>query len=564
MARWAEATLDREQMAMFTPTLDAMIPADHPVRLVDEILRALDWSAWEGRYDGRIGQPPIHPRVVASVILYGMSLGQRSSRTLERACGTNIDFMWLASGRAIDHSTICDFRTRFGAELKDVFRQLGRVAMGMGLVRLNQVGLDGTRLKANNSRGATRTVRSLDAEVAALDEQIEQMFAQAQQADVREDELFEPGQSANKLPRELSELSRRQERLREALSAARAKDQARGVGRSKVSGESVAAVSEPKPSAGPAGDAGPSTMPPAECKSSTAPATEPKPSAVPVTDPDSTVQPNKEGGFAPNYTPLATVDGQIGMIVDTEVLTDSNEASQTVATVDRVAESFGSRPEQLLADTAHGSGANLAGLAARGVDAYIPLEQRPDRPDNPAHRADPTQPVAASDWSKLPRDARHKTLDRSAFVYDASGDCYYCPLGHRLAVVTVQDNSRRAGGAVSRVYRCENCVGCPLAEACVKSKTGLRTISRDQYEPLRESMEAKLKTAAGQAAYGRRRWICETVFGAIKGSLGVRQFLLRGLAKVKMEWDWVCTAFNLRKLARAVGAVRIRLAGMMG
>jgi hypothetical protein len=285
---------------------------------------------------------------------------------------------------------------------------------------------------------------------------------------------------------------------------------------------------------------------------------------VPVTDPDATVQPNKEGGFAPNYTPLATVDGQIGMIVDTEVLADSDEGSQTVATVDRVQESFGGKPAQLLADTAHGSGANLAGLADRGVDAYIPIEQRPDRADNPAHRADPTQPVAAGDWPKLPRDARHKTLDRSAFVYDASADCYYCPLGHRVGFVKVQDNSHRDGGVVCRVYRCENCVGCPLAEACVKSKTGLRTISRDQHEPLREAMEAKLTTAAGQAAYARRRWICETVFATIKGALGVRQFLLRGLAKVKIEWDWVCTAFNLRKLVRAIGSLRVRLAGMMG
>lgn len=533
MARWAEATLDRDQMAMFTPTLDSMIPADHPVRLVDEILSALDWSEWEGRYDGRVGQPPIHPRIVASVILYGMSLGMRSSRALERACGNNIDFIWLSIGRVLDHSTICDFRTRFGAELKGLFRQLGRVAMGMGLVRLNQVGLDGTRIKANSSNGSRRTAGSLSRELAALDEQIEQMFAQAEQADVRDNEWFEPGQSANKLPRELSELSRRQARLHEALSAAQAKDVARGVGRREAGAESEKKAGESRAS------------------------------TVPVTDPDSTIQPNKEGGFAPNYTPLATVDGRAGLIVDSAVLADSDEASQTVATVDRVGEAFGQKPEQLLADTAHGSGVNLAGLADRGVDAYIPIEQRPDRSGNPAHRADPTQPVPEGDWAKLPRDARHKTLDRSAFVYDASADCYYCPLGHRLNLQKIQDRDRGTGGPVTRIYRAENCVGCPLATACVKSASGLRTISRDQHEPLREAMEAKLKTPAGQAAYGRRRWICETVFGTIKSVMGVRQFLLRGLAKVKMEWDWVCTAFNLRKMARAVGSLRVRLAGLM-
>ena len=58
--------------------------------------------------------------------------------------------MWLLEGRTIDHSTFCDSRTRFKRELKDLFRQIGRVAMHMGLLRLNQVTLNGTRVKANS------------------------------------------------------------------------------------------------------------------------------------------------------------------------------------------------------------------------------------------------------------------------------------------------------------------------------------------------------------------------------------------------------------------------------
>ena len=40
----------------------------------------------------------------------------------------------------------------------------------------------------------------------------------------------------------------------------------------------------------------------------------------------------------------------------------------------------------------------------------------------------------------------------------------------------------------------------------------------------------------------------EGVFGVLKAVLGLRQFLMRGLANVKTEWCWACTAFNLRKL----------------
>jgi hypothetical protein len=45
---------------------------------------------------------------------------------LEYLCGHNVDFIWLAEGRVIDHTTFCKFRTRFRGPLKDLFRQLGK------------------------------------------------------------------------------------------------------------------------------------------------------------------------------------------------------------------------------------------------------------------------------------------------------------------------------------------------------------------------------------------------------------------------------------------------------
>ena len=62
-----------------------------------------------------------HDRIMAGAILYGLTHGIRSSRRLEWACGNAVDFMWLVEGRTIDHSTFCDFRTKFQRELKDLF-----------------------------------------------------------------------------------------------------------------------------------------------------------------------------------------------------------------------------------------------------------------------------------------------------------------------------------------------------------------------------------------------------------------------------------------------------------
>jgi transposase len=94
---WAKAPLGRGQTLLFYPALDQQIPADHPVRLLDEVLHQMDWSAREGEYNGRIGRPPIPPRVLAGAILCGLMRGIRGSRQLEYLCGNALDFLWLAN-----------------------------------------------------------------------------------------------------------------------------------------------------------------------------------------------------------------------------------------------------------------------------------------------------------------------------------------------------------------------------------------------------------------------------------------------------------------------------------
>ena len=80
-------------------------------------------------------------------------------------------------------------------------------------------------------------------------------------------------------------------------------------------------------------------------------------------------------------------------------------------------------------------------------------------------------------------------------------------------------------------------------------------------------MHAKMETEEGRSTYNRRMHIGETPFAIIKGILEVRRFLLRGLEKVRTEWRWVCTAYNLKKLIAAVVALRAeggKMAGNLG
>ena len=523
MSGWNQAPFPRDQILLFRETLGDRIPPDHSVRLFAEILDGVDWGSWEQHYVLVAGQPPIHPKILAGAILYGLTHGLRSSRRLEWACGHAVDFMWLVEGRTIDHSTFCDFRTKFKRELKDLFRQIGRVAMHLGLISLNQVALDGTRVKANSSPSATVSAKTLEERLRILDEQIEKMLTEADQVDQREKDLFGDSVSVTALPAELADLQKRQERLHKAWEAAQSAD----AKRAKHQGT-------PK-----------------------------RPAKVPVADPDSAMMPNKEGGYAPNFNPVATVDGECGMIVDADVLNEMREAETVLPTVERIESGYGRKPEQFLADSAFATGENLCGLADRKIEAVMPVGSTRMAEENPADRADPTRPVVQEDWAKLPRRAQSgNKLDRAAFVHDVGKDCYYCPMGRELVFVHIKVKGRATcGDSEYRVYRCLSCEGCGLAADCLVGKSKRRTVSHDQHEPLRQEVAARLKTESGRKAYARRAHLAETPNGYIKHVLGLRQFLLRGLDKVRTEWLWACTAFNIKKLVLAMG--KLRAEGML-
>ena len=513
MDYWAKPGLDRQQAMLFYPTLDQSINDDHPVRLLDEILRALDWSAWEQEYNGRHGQPPIPPWVMAGVILYGLMRRIRSSRQLEYACANNIDFMWLAEGRTIDHDTICKFRTKFKEPLKRLFKDVGRLAMTMGLIRLVEVAFDGTRVKANASRLHTWTAERVDAALRELEPQIEKMLTEADAADVADATLWGEGQPRD-LPPELADAKRRQEKLRELLEQLRKTDAAR-----KKDGIKT-------------------------------------PAQLPKADTDSNVMPNKEGGYAPNYTPTAATDGTQNFIVDCDVIAGPNEHTELLPTVDRIEENFGQKPVSVSADKAFGTGPNLEGMEQRDVDFHTPVESPAPQEGNPAKREDPRQPVPEADWPNLPRNDKKK-LAKCCFVYDEARDMYYCPMGKDMPCRQTKKCDSSQGQRVLRIYACKDCGNCPLAKECLdpKAKRG-RTVTRDAHEPARERMHAKMQTEEGRATYNRRMHIGETPFAIIKGILDVRRFLLRGLEKVRTEWRWVCTAYNLKKLIAAMAALR--------
>ena len=545
---WAKPPLPRDQLLLIPTTLDEALPKEHPVRSFDLILQYMDWSAWETRYCLTKGQPPIHPRVLASLILYGLQQGLRSSHQLEAACSNRMDMMWLVAKRTIDHSTICKFRKQFGDLIKDLTANVVRIALRMHYADLSLVGMDGTQVQANSSRHRTATAATLEKQLAQAREQISLMLQEADAADAAED--VRHGGTRRTRRRQLADAQSHRQRLEDALRIAQEKEASR---KTKTQTENEARADR-NPEAQTGDTIENETTGEPDAKADAKAETKSKAKVkVPVADPDAAISPNKHGGFAPNYTPMITVEGRGGFIVDTHVLQETNEGSQTVAAIDRITQQFDQTPDACLADSAHGSGPTLQALAERGVTAYIPLQDRGPQ-DNPAVRPDPTQPVPEAQRADLPRTKKKGVYTCWAFVYDAQSDRHWCPMGQPLAYIGDREQRRRNSSVMRRAYRATACETCPLRAHCISDGSKYRTVYRDEYEALREAMDVRMGSPPGQETYRHRLWIAETPFAHLKSATGLRQFLLRGLANVAIEWDWACCAYNLGRLMRHLGA----------
>ena len=117
------------------------------------------------------------------------------------------------------------------------------------------------------------------------------------------------------------------------------------------------------------------------------------------------------------------------------------------------------------------------------------------------------------------------------------------------AVFEARDQDLQIAGVRREVRRYHaqpgDCEECPLRTLCVTGK-GARQIRRDQFAGHHEQHTARMKTPEAKVLYNRRRHPGERPFAMIKGMFGLRQFLLRGVDRVRNEWRWAALAFNIQ------------------
>jgi len=435
---------DVDQQWLLPPSVHEFVPPGHLAHFVrDTVREALDLSAIMGVYKGEQGQPPYHPGMLVSLLLYGYSRGVYSSRQLARACEERVDMMAVTGLNRPDFRTISDFRKRHLAALSDLFVQVLRLCQAAGLVKLGHVAVDGTKLRANASRHKAMSYQHMLHREPKLAAEVKSWLDQAQAADAAEDAQHGAERRGDETPDWMADKQRRLERIRAAKAQLEA----------EASGTAPSDPDGPGPSSGMRERGGrkaaPSDRPPDKAQRN-------------FTDGDSRIMPSA-GGFIAGYNGQIAVDAAHQIIVAQRLATNPADFAALIPLVDQARTNLGRKLREVSGDTGFATEANLAAMAERRVKAYL-----------------------------SPGRIRHGDTD-------------------------------------------------PTAGRILKRK------------PLMQAMADTIRRAGRRSRYRLRKQVVEPVFGQIKQARGFRQFLLRGLSKVRGEWAMLCTAHNLLKLHGATG-----------
>lgn len=372
---------DRETAYLLPPSVSEWLPEGHLARFVVDVVDQLDLSELTRQYTGR-GSAAHHPAVLLSVLVYGYATGVFSSRKLERATYDSVAFRYLAANTHPDHDTLANFRRRFLPQLEALFVQVLMLAREMKLVKLGQIALDGSKIKANASKHKALSYEHAKKIEAQLQEEVRALTARAEAAD------REPVPDGMDVP---AEIARREARLA-ALAEARAKIEARAQERFEAEQQEYDARQAKRQAQRAAGKKprGKDPEPPT-----------PGPTArdqVNLTDEESRIMPVSGGGFEQCYNVQAGVDTDTMLVFSAHVTQATNDKQQLEPALEKLQAlpaTLG-KPTHLLADAGYFSGTNVQACVEQQIEPllamkreahHLPVSER-FAPDTPAPETD--------------------------------------------------------------------------------------------------------------------------------------------------------------------------------
>ena len=348
--------VDYEKSLDQTITIREVLPPDHLARFIIRVILMLDVSAIYAKYSDEGGEA-YAPELLLGLLFYGYATGVFSSRKIEQATYESIPFRFLAGGWHPDHDTIANFRKTFLPEIAELFAQVLVIAHELGILKLGNISLDGSKIHADASKSHAVSYGRLLQLEQSLRAEVEELLALSEKADRGE---LPPGLDV------LVEIALREERLLN-LEQAKAVLEARAQERYEAEqAEYEAKMREREEEAKRTGrkPKGRAPQPP------TATGPEAK-DQYNFTDPDSRIMKNStDKGFDQHYNVQVAVDQESMLIVGNTLSNHPTDREEALPTVDAIPAKVG-KPKAAALDNGYWSLPNVAGLDERRIEPYI-------------------------------------------------------------------------------------------------------------------------------------------------------------------------------------------------
>ena len=309
---------NRDQLKMVTIDVEQLIPPQHKARAIWYLTGKMDLSAFfHGltSVSGGRGRCPWDPRLLVSVWLYALSEGITSSREIERLMEWEPGLMWLGGVESVNHTSLNDFRKNKREALDEVFTELLVMLEGEGLVDLERVMLDGTKVAAQAGRDTFRREKTLQKRLAAAREVVQRLGKQGESE----------AQGVRRAAQERAAREQEQ-RLEQALQ------EMKSLQEEKKTEEEKAAV------------------------------------RVSLSDPEARIMKHGDGAIGPAYNVQISTDAKEKVIVGMQVNQCSADAPALAEALEGVQERMGRAPAQMVVDGGYTSKDNVILAEERKID----------------------------------------------------------------------------------------------------------------------------------------------------------------------------------------------------
>jgi transposase len=497
---------NQNQSVLFPVSFEALVPANHPVRVVNRVIDKLDISDIVTSYKGG-GASSYHPRMLLKILIYSYLNNTYSSRKIERANNESIYYHWLNGQNFPDHHTINNFRgSRLKGKIDNIFTQIVILLNQSNLVALEEVFTDGTKLESFANRYTFVWKGSIEKNKEKLEKKIKLILKNIEEEIAQEDQSHntEPSASINS-----QDLDKKIAQLNESLKGKEAnKKVIRQV--KKLANEALPKLQEYEGHLQQLGDR----------------------NSYSKTDPDATFMRMKEdhmknGQLKPAYNVQLSTENNF--ITNYSIHQRPGDTATYKEHMESYNQKYGHYPHQAIADAGYGSLENYEFLNKNHIESYVKY--------NYFHKEQGRK--FKSDISRIEN-----------LYYNIEQDFYICPMGQKMLPVGTHIRETDLGYQYEvTIYQAYNCSNCPLRGACHKQNGSRKIEINRQLIKYKQQTKENLLSEKGLKLRGRRCAEVEQTFGQIKWNKKFIRFLLRGVPKVSVEIGIIAIAHNLQKLS---------------